>query len=322
MTRILLLALLLCFVLPRSAAAEDAAAIGTVAEIEGPVTRYAFDELPADAKIGAIPEVGQAVYLHDIIETGPGGKAHILFIDDTELTLGENARLTVDEYVFDAEAKTPGKGRFSVLNGAFLFVSGLISKHEKPDVEIATTYGTIGIRGTVVWGGTLEDQYNIFVQEGQVTFATERGRVTVGPGEGTMAHSRRAIPTRAKAWGQEKITRAVSTISLRNAEQVKQRVAGLKERHAEMRAKHRETVKEKREIRREQQQERRDDRTNRMQEKGRQHGEKRTDLPKSQDMQGPVQQQKPQQEQPSTGNPARDFERREQNHLGKDAPAP
>ncbi|GEM_PF-3295442 len=273
--------------------------IGTITEIEGGVIIYAHDEQPANAKVGFVPKVGQLVYLGDLIETSSEAKVLVLFIDDTELTLGENARMTVDEYVFDAEDTGANKGRFSVLEGPFVFATGLLSKKENPDVRIETAYGSLGIRGTVVWGGAVDQEYNIFVQEGLVTVATDRGRVNVGPGEGTMLQSRRAIPTRVKAWGPEKIDKAIRTVKLRNAEQVKQRVTKFKERHGEMREKHKQKMREKRGQIQEQKQEKRGEIQEQRQQKKAELKERREEKQAAQ----------------QADEPAREIERREKIHL-------
>lgn len=244
--------------------ANTAMPIGTIAEIEGVVAMAEDGET-------IMPEVGREIYLNDVIETGPDSKALILFIDDTELTISENARFTVDEYVFDEQDPETNKGRFNVTRGAFIFVSGLIGKNEQPDVKIETNYGSIGIRGTVVWGGAIDDEYNVFVQEGEVFFATDRGRVTVKEGQGTKVRNRRAIPSRAKAWGQEKIGRAVRTVALKNPQAVKERVSKMKARHAEMRQKHIEKIKGKRSEKREQIQQQRRERQEMRQQKQLEH---------------------------------------------------
>lgn len=270
-------------------------AIGTIAEIEG-VTAI------ADGGEAVIPQVGREIYLNDRIETGPDSRMLLVFIDDTELTLGENANLTIDEYVFDPANPAANKGRFSILRGAFILASGLISKREDPDVQIETSYGSIGIRGTVVWGGVLDDEYNVFVQEGEVTFATERGRVTVRPGEGTRVGSRRSIPARAKAWGQMKIGRAVQSVALRHPERVKARMADIRARHAAIRDKRKNRAGDRQENRpqgQEQRQERREDIRQNRQEK-RQQRENRTDI----------------------HNPARDLEIREKLHLKRQPARP
>ena len=72
-------------------------------------------------------EPGTLIQLGDRVETDPGVKCKITFIDDTEIAIGENYSLTIDEYVYDPATES-GATNFSVLRGVFVFGSGLISR--------------------------------------------------------------------------------------------------------------------------------------------------------------------------------------------------
>lgn len=90
-----------------SAETEDKAQIGTIIEIEGTGTLLSADAGSYNKSLMSVElsaeKFNLPVYMNDTIETGADSKAHILFIDDTEITLGENASLTIDEYIFDPE---------------------------------------------------------------------------------------------------------------------------------------------------------------------------------------------------------------------------
>lgn len=238
--------------------------IGVIAEIENTAAI-----LPAGSPEGTEPtaaQIGQEIHLNDTVITGEDSRAHLLLIDDTEVTLGNNASFLVDEYVFSEETATTNRAKFNILRGPFLFVSGLITKNEDPNVTINTTYGAIGIRGTTVWGGILDDgDYSVFLLDGEITYQTKRGRVKLTPGQGTSAYSERAIPTRAKIWGQPKIDAAVATITLSDAETVQARIAEFKETHQALRKKHidntQQRTEDKLENNQEQQQERLENKT-------------------------------------------------------------
>jgi hypothetical protein len=186
-----------------------------------------------------------AVYLNDVLHTGPDGRMAILLIDDSQFTLGENSRLKIDEYVYDDENNTNNKARYSVMQGVFLYVSGMVAKKDVPDVKITTPYGGIGIRGTTVWGGLLDDEYSVFCADGEVTVETNRGRIRVGPGEGTVIRHPNSIPERAKTWGAPKVTRATDTVAIRDVEKSKERVAYHQQNRQDMLLKNREAVREK-----------------------------------------------------------------------------
>lgn len=317
--RLFALVLGLCLSLvcgPARAQDDEGAAeapIGTIAAAEGEVALFSGHGMPVDA------EPGQDIHRNDVIETGPDSRVLILFIDETELTLAENARVAIDDYVFDDEDTSGNKSALSILNGAFIYAGGLIGKRENPDVTVRTPYGSIGMRGTVVWGGMLDDEYNVFVQEGAVTFATDRGRVNVGAGEGTSVYSRTAIPARATAWGEEKIGRATRTVALRNVADAKARVGLLKQKHEDMRARHRDSIMRRQEMKQDIQQNRRMEIRQKREEMhkevrpGGQTGMRQERTP-------PSEERNDKGTDSSTGNAARDSEMKERKHLKAHTP--
>jgi len=216
------------------------ATIGTIIEVEGAAFLTHGRQTMAAT-------VDMAVYRNDKIETFDDAKMHILFIDDTELTLGEKSVLTIDEYIYDdtEEGATGGKGRYSILRGAFLFASGLMGKTEKPDIALETPYGSIGLRGTTVWGGKIDNEYGVLVEDGEVSVTTNRGRIRVQKGQGTNIRSRDSIPTFAKAWGQEKIDFAKGRVALKHRKKVRERVVARKKAHKEKIRDRRQKVREK-----------------------------------------------------------------------------
>ena len=232
------LVILISLLLPFSALAQDNGAIGSFMEVEGSASITHVGQKAAAA-------VNTPVYLGDIIETAANSKASVVFIDDTDFTLGENARMTVDEYVFEEGATAGNKGRYSFLRGAFLFTSGLINKTANPDLVLETPYGSIGLRGTTVWGGEIDNEYGVLVQEGEVTVTTNRGRIRVPAGQGTNIRNRDSIPTFAAAWGQEKIDHAKGRVALKRHDLVQQRITARKQQNIELRGKRRELRQQK-----------------------------------------------------------------------------
>ena len=216
---------------------EASDVVGTVLEAEGTVSLMIAGAEPKALKIN------DAIHMNDVIETGASSRAFVQLIDDTELTLGENAQMTIDEYVFDEENTAGNKGRYSIPRGAFLYTSGLIAKTENPDVTVNTPYGAIGIRGTTFWGGDIDGEYGVLVTEGRVSVQTERGRIFVDKGQGTSLRARTSIPSRPAVWGDEKTGRAVQTIALKNAAGVRERVGKRIEAQKESRLKYREFQK-------------------------------------------------------------------------------
>ena len=104
-------------------AAQDA--IGTVSRIrEASGTRGGATRALA---------LNAAVFLNEVVSTAETARLEVTFTDNTRLTLGEKAKLTLDAYVFDSAA---GKGTIEFgLVGAFRFVSGQVSKLASADVS-------------------------------------------------------------------------------------------------------------------------------------------------------------------------------------------
>lgn len=80
------------------------------------------------------------------ITTGPDGRAHLLFVDGSAVTIGPNSALRIDSYSYDPASKT-GAMTLDVQQGTIRFVGGAISK--KADVQIRTPSSTIGLRGGI-----------------------------------------------------------------------------------------------------------------------------------------------------------------------------
>lgn len=144
----------------------DASAIGRVSEVTGKATIIRADGTAETAAPG-VP-----VYEGDIVETDASGAVNIIFADETSFAVSSNARLSIDEYVFDPVAGT-GSTNFSVLRGMFVFVSGLIGREDPDDVEIHTPIGSIGIRGTTIAGNA--DTGEITVLEGAIVLRGIQG---------------------------------------------------------------------------------------------------------------------------------------------------
>lgn len=124
---------------------SDASPIGAVQEISGEAT---VTRLNGSVEVIGI---GTPIYQGDVIDTDDEGAVNIIFVDDTTFAVSEDARLSIDEYVFDASTQS-GVSNFSVLKGVFVFTSGLIGRDDPDDVMIDTPSGSIGIRGTIIAG--------------------------------------------------------------------------------------------------------------------------------------------------------------------------
>jgi hypothetical protein len=181
-------------------------AIGTVSRIQGEASGTHGSATRALA-------VNASVILNETVTTGAAARLEVTFKDNTRLTLGENAKLTLDRYVFNPAA---GRGtiRFRVV-GALRFLSGQVSKLARSDVSVTTPVATIGIRGTEFWGGPIDDQVlGVFLIEGAVRVSNAAGaRILNRPGQGTNIVRAGAAPGPVTFWPQDKVNRAIATVT-------------------------------------------------------------------------------------------------------------
>jgi len=117
---------------------EDEGGVGNVNDIVnvawGTITGSPRDEV----------DFQDDVFMAEVIETDDESAVVIHFADGSKLTIGENASVTIDKYVYNPSATT-GEAAIKMTKGAFRFVSGSIPKE---NVKLETPTVTIGIRGT------------------------------------------------------------------------------------------------------------------------------------------------------------------------------
>ena len=122
------------------------------------------------------------VVLNETLETVPSGSLTVDFIDDTNILLGSEAKLTVDDMVFDPNTKK-GSAIIKLASGAFFWTSGKMAT--KDAINIETPVATIGIRGTEFSINIGADgQTNVSVISGLVDFVskTTGQRLEITPG--------------------------------------------------------------------------------------------------------------------------------------------
>ena len=115
--------------------------IGKVETITGEATATHTDGTTVSLTRGA------PVFAGDVVETGPEATLGLVFVDKTTFALTENARMVLDELIYDPSTNE-GSSIFSIIKGLFVIITGEIAKANPADVTIKTPSGTIGIRGT------------------------------------------------------------------------------------------------------------------------------------------------------------------------------
>ena len=145
-------------------AAAAAETVGTVTRVEN------------QARIGgATAVVGTPVHMDDEMRTGAKGRLEVTFRDQTLLTLGENAKVVIDRYVFNP-SQSSGEMAVKATRGAMRFVTGKIGKMKDHNVTVVTPQAALAVRGTDFWVGPIDGQYGVLLMKGKVRVSGDVGR--------------------------------------------------------------------------------------------------------------------------------------------------
>ena len=179
--------------LPESVRAQSPAAsletnpIGKVVKASGTVTVEHANAVIVQANLPAASgadqtKVGDPVYKGDVVQTGADGKVGITFTDGTAFNLSSNARMVLNEFVYDPNGKS-NSTLFNLTSGTFTFVAGNIAK--TGDMKVDTPIATMGIRGTTPHVEVLDDgsvKFSTLVEEGKDKLSKKRaGLLTQQP---------------------------------------------------------------------------------------------------------------------------------------------
>src|SRR5664279_396133 len=150
--------------------AGTAKPIGKVVTVTGSVTIEHVNAVVVQANATSQSEptkIGDSVFLGDIVQTGADGKVSIIFADTTTFNLSSNARMVLDEFVYDPNGKS-NSTLFSLTKGTFTFVAGKVAK--TGDMKVNTPVATMGIRGTMPHVEIAEDgsaKFSTLIEEGK-----------------------------------------------------------------------------------------------------------------------------------------------------------
>ena len=112
-------------------------------------------------------KVGDLVYQGDAVATGADGKVGINFTDGTSFNLSSNARMVLNEFVYDPNS-TSNTTLFNLTKGTFTFVAGKVAK--TGDMKVDTPVATMGIRGTTPRVEISDDgavRFSTLIEEGK-----------------------------------------------------------------------------------------------------------------------------------------------------------
>ncbi len=160
---------------PAGPAVQDLASnpIGKVVTATGSVTIERANAVVIQANVAGPAgqaKVGDLVYQGDVVATGADGRVGINFTDGSSFNLSSNARMALNEFVYDPNGKS-NSTLFSLTKGAFTFVAGKIAT--TGDMKVDTPVATMGIRGTTPHVEISDDgtvKFSTLIEEGESKF--------------------------------------------------------------------------------------------------------------------------------------------------------
>jgi hypothetical protein len=152
--------------------------IGKVVTATGSVTIERANAVVIQANVAGQAgqaKVGDLVYQGDVVATGADGRVGINFTDGSSFNLSSNARMALNEFVYDPNGKS-NSTLFSLTKGAFTFVAGKIAT--TGDMKVDTPVATMGIRGTTPHVEISDDgtvKFSTLIEEGESKFMKKPG---------------------------------------------------------------------------------------------------------------------------------------------------
>ena len=151
---------------------------------------------------------GDAIQVGDLLMTGEGGRAQLLFNDGAKVAIRPNSQLRIDDFQYSEPSAQPAvavtsagmqRSFTTLLKGGFRTITGLIGQDDEEEYEIRTPVGTLGIRGTdyaavfclsdCTWAPGAnpaqppEDGLYVGVTDGLVVFRNELGEIEIEAGQ-------------------------------------------------------------------------------------------------------------------------------------------
>ncbi|WOH58136.1 VCBS domain-containing protein [Bradyrhizobium sp. BWC-3-1] len=117
------------------------------AQVIGHVTKLSGSATAVRNGVSVILNNGDNVEKGDVVSTGGDSTLGITFIDGTVFGLSSNARMVLNDMVYDPNGSN-NSSLLSLVAGTITFVAGETAKHG--DMKVDTPVATMGIRGTAV----------------------------------------------------------------------------------------------------------------------------------------------------------------------------
>jgi VCBS repeat-containing protein len=127
--------------------AQAGGAASVAPAVIGHVTKLTGNATAIRNGVSIILNQGDNVHKGDVVQSGSDSTLGITFIDGTVFGLASNAKMVLNEMIYDPNG-SDNKSLLSLVAGTISFVAGATAK--KGDMKVDTPVATMGIRGTAV----------------------------------------------------------------------------------------------------------------------------------------------------------------------------
>jgi|SRR5437899_6825495 hypothetical protein len=129
---------------------------------------------------------GSDIFSNELVRTGEGALAQLLFLDETSLSVGPSAEVRLDRFVYNPNRGT-GNVVIEASRGAFRFATG---SQNPTHYTIKTPLATIGVRGTLFDGRSSPNLVELVLWQGALVGRTiwNESFELSNPGDGVIIH--------------------------------------------------------------------------------------------------------------------------------------
>jgi hypothetical protein len=147
---------------------------------------------PGEDRVLPVKLHGEVLF-KDVIQTQSESRTKALFQDDSMLTVGENSRVEIDEYIYNPE-KNVRQAVVKLMQGQVRALVSKVFKANGSRFEIHTPSAVAAARGTyfTVWVGNGQSGIINIGEKGRVDFTSGGKTVAVDPGFFSIAHEGQA----------------------------------------------------------------------------------------------------------------------------------
>jgi ferric-dicitrate binding protein FerR (iron transport regulator) len=143
------------------------------------------------------------IFVGDLVGTGTQSRLTLRLGVATQLKLGAEARIRIDQFIANA-------GGVLELQGGTMLFDGAAQTGR--NISVRSPFALIAVRGTRFFAGPSNDVFGVFAARGRVRVTAAGRSVVLAQGMGTNIAYPGAPPTDPAKWGESRIQRALASV--------------------------------------------------------------------------------------------------------------